>query len=113
MVDVKKYRRMDLKPSKPQKETVYGLRCPCCGSDLEFTKNDLNQDVEEYTVTDKGAKFKKTHVSAYYILCPNDGKRIEVGRDYDDMICYIKNRRERNKAEKEYSDYIDKMYGDE
>lgn len=113
MVSVKKYRRFDLKPKKEEKPVVYGTRCPCCGSDLEFTSADLNQDVKHGSYVEKGRRFSTTDVSPYYILCPVDGTRIELGRDTDELIYLIKNRKQRDAAIKSHDEMIERLYGDD
>lgn len=113
MVDVKKYRRLDLKPKKPVTPVVYGKTCPCCGSDLEFTSSDLNQDVNEGCYYDKGKRFSRTDYSEYYILCPVDGTRINLGRDTDDLIYLIKNKKQRAAAIKDHDEMMARLYGDD
>ena len=113
MVSVKKYRRFDLKPKKEAAPVVYGVSCPCCGSDLEFTSSDLNQDVTHGSYSDRGARISTTDYSNYYILCPVDGTRIEVGSEPSDMNHMIKNKKQREAAEKSHNEYLDRMYGDD
>ena len=113
MVSVKKYRRFDLKPKKEEKPVVYGKRCPCCGSDLEFTSADLNQDIKHGSYLEKGRRFSTTDVSSYYILCPVDGTRIELGKDIDELRYLIKNRKQRDAAIKSDDEMMERIYGDD
>lgn len=99
-------------PKPPVDKRVYTAICHKCNAILEFTRESIFWYYPEPT-TYKG-EFNKTcryTQSPYYaVRCPEDNEIIYLGKDERAVLLHLKNKREKEKALRDYDAVHDVEY---